>query len=85
MSQTSDSISEEASSGVSGLPPVPVLGENISDANLLRAANRLHSGTTKGRSLFAKQLLAAKQGVPLKVDPSTVQPRKRASKCGLFF
>nr|CDS20913.1 RNA polymerase II associated protein 1 [Echinococcus granulosus] len=68
----------------SGQPYVPLLGENITDTDLLRCAGRLDSksssGRPKTRSLFAKQLLAAKEGVAFKADAALKQPRKEVPK-----
>lgn len=60
------------------------MGESITDADLLRCANRLNSGISSGRpkarSLFAKQLLAAKDGVAFRPDAILAQPRKEVPK-----
>ncbi|VDM32921.1 unnamed protein product [Hydatigera taeniaeformis] len=67
-----------------GQPYVPTLGESITDAGLLHCASRLSSESSftrsKGRSLFAKQLLAAKEGVAFRPDASSVQLRKEMPK-----
>lgn len=70
--------SDIPSVGESGQPRVPVLGENIKDADLLRAADRLNSEEPRKRSLFARQLLAAKEGVILYIE-SDSKPRAKLS------
>ncbi|KAM7539117.1 hypothetical protein Aperf_G00000051473 [Anoplocephala perfoliata] len=68
--------SDIPSVGEAGQPHVPVLGESIKDADLLRAADRLNSEKPRKRSLFARQLLAAKEGVILNVESDNKQQAK---------
>ncbi|VDO12391.1 unnamed protein product [Rodentolepis nana] len=57
-----------------GQPHVPVLGDTIRDEGLLLAAKRLNSEQPRKRSLFARQLLAAKEGKVLNIE-SDLQPQ----------
>ncbi|KAL5105177.1 RNA polymerase II-associated protein 1 [Taenia crassiceps] len=67
-----------------GQPCVPLLGESITDADLLHCASRLNSDVSpsrpKARSIFAKQLLAAKEGVAFRPEGSLTQPRGEIPK-----
>ncbi|VUZ43625.1 unnamed protein product, partial [Hymenolepis diminuta] len=66
--------------GETGQPHVPAFGETIKDEGLLVAARRLNSEKSQKKSLFAQQLLAAKEGKVLSIElglqPQTKVPAK---------
>lgn len=75
--------------GEAGQPHVPILGESIKDEELLLAASRLDSTKPRKRSLFARQLLAAREGKSLNLN-SVPQPvfssiPKPPSNCKLIL